>query len=111
MYRNFTQTVTFRSEHPTELVALAREWDEYQADQDIEGYIGVRLLADRDDPGRYMMVADFGVIDPDVAAAQEAFMHNELDQTEAFAARFRAFTTGGEEEWHHYDEMYSTQSA
>jgi hypothetical protein len=44
----------------------------YQADSEIEGYIGVRLLADRDDPGRYVMVADFGVIDPDVTAAQEA---------------------------------------
>ena len=109
MDRNFTQTITFRSDYPEELVALAQEWDAYQADQDIEGYIGVRLLADRDDPGRYMMVADFGLIDPDVTAAQEAFMHNELAQTEAFADRFRAFTTG-EEEWHHYDEMYSTQS-
>jgi hypothetical protein len=109
MDRNFTQMVTFRSDHPDALVALAQEWDVYQADQDIEGYIGVRLLADRDDPGRYMMVADFGVIDPDITAAQEAFVHNELAQTEAFAARFRAFTTG-EEEWHHYDEMYSTQS-
>jgi hypothetical protein len=36
-------------------------------------------------------------------------MHNELTQTEAFAARFRAFTIG-EDEWRHYDEMYSTQS-
>jgi hypothetical protein len=106
---NFTQMVSFRSDHPDELVALAREWDVYQADSDIEGYIGVRLLADRDDPGRYVMVADFGVIDPDVTAAQEAFVHNELTQTEAFAARFRAFTTG-EGEWRHYDEMYSTQS-
>src|SRR5215471_10602934 len=109
MDRNFTQTVTFRSDHPEELVALAQEWDEYQADQDIEGYIGVRLLVDRDDPGCYMMIADFGVIDPEVSAAQEAVIHNELSQTEAFANRFRAFTTG-EEEWHHYDEMYSTQS-
>jgi hypothetical protein len=109
MDRNFTQTVTFRSDHPEELVALAQEWDAYQADQDIEGYIGVRLLVDRDDPGRYMMIADFGVIDPEVTAAQEAFIHNELSQTEAFASQFRAFTTG-EEEWHQYDEMYSTQS-
>ena len=109
MHRNFSQTVTFRSDHPNELVALAHEWDVYQADRDIEGYIGVRLLADRDDPCRYLMIADFGVIDPDVNAAQEAFMHNELDQTDAFAARFRAFTTG-EGEWHHYDEMYSTQA-
>jgi hypothetical protein len=41
MDRNFCQTVTFRSEHPDELVALAREWDTFQADQDVMGYIGV----------------------------------------------------------------------
>jgi hypothetical protein len=110
MDRNFSQTVTFRSEHPDELVALAREWDTFQADQDVMGYIGVRLLADRDDPGRFMMIADFAVVDPDVTAAQEAFMHNERVQTEAFANRFRAFTNG-DEDWHHYDEMYSTQSS
>jgi hypothetical protein len=109
MDRNFTQTVTFRSDHPEELVALAQEWDEYQADQEIEGYTGVRLLSDRDEPGRYLMIADFGVIDPDLNSAQEAFIHNERAQTEAFADRFRAFTNG-EEEWHHYDEIYSTQS-
>jgi hypothetical protein len=110
MNRNFSQTVSFRSEHPDELIALAQEWDRYQADQDVMGYIGVRLLADRDEPGRYVMIADFGVIDPAVTAAQEAFIHNERPQTDAFANRFRAFTSGGEE-WHHYDEMYSTQSA
>jgi hypothetical protein len=109
MDRRFLQTVTFRSDLPDALVALAEEWDLYQADHDIDGYVGVRLLADRDDPGRYLMVAEFGAIDPDVTAAQEAFIHNELAQTEAFADRFRGFTIG-EEEWHHYDEIYTTQS-
>jgi hypothetical protein len=105
----FLQTVTFRSDHPDALAALAHEWDLYQADHDIEGYIGVRLLADRDDPGRYLMMAEFGVIEPNVTAAEEAFIHNEQAQTESFADRFRAFTTG-EGEWHHYDEVYSTQT-
>jgi hypothetical protein len=109
MDRRFLQTVTFRSDQPDALVALAQEWDEYQAGQDIDGYVGVRLLADRDDPGRYLMIADFGVIDPDVTAAQEALLHNEQAQTDAFANRFRVFTSG-DEEWHHYDEVYSTES-
>ena len=87
---------------------MAKEWDALQSRQDIMGYIGVRILADRDTPGRYVMVADFGVIDPDVTAAQEAFINNERPQTQAFAERFRAVTIG-EPEWHHYDEIYGTQ--
>src|SRR4051794_37109679 len=98
--RKFSQTITFRSDHPETLVALAQEWDELQASQDIMGYAGVRILADRDNPGRYVMIADFGVVDPDVTSAQEAFVNNERAQTHAFAERFRAVSIG-EPEWHH----------
>jgi hypothetical protein len=107
--RNFSQTITFRSDQPEALIALAREWDALQASADIMGYMGVRILADRDNPGRYVMIADFGVVEPDVSAAQEAFINNERPQTRAFADRFRAVSIG-EPEWHHYDELYSTQS-
>jgi len=106
--RKFCQTITFHSDQPDVLVALAHEWDALQAGQDIMGYIGVRILADRDNPGRYVMIADFGVIDPDMTAAQEAFINNERPQTQDFAERFRAASIG-EPEWHHYDEIYSTQ--
>jgi hypothetical protein len=106
--RKFSQTITLRSDHPEALIALSQEWDELQASQDIMGYVGLRILADRDEPGRYVMVADFGVVDPDVTAAQEAFINNERAQTQAFADRFRA-VTNGEPEWHNYDEIYSTQ--
>jgi hypothetical protein len=106
--RKFSQTVTFHSDQPETLVALAHEWDALQASHEIMGYIGVRILADRDDPGRYVMIADFGVIDPEFTAAEEAFINNERPQTHAFAERFRA-VSNGEPEWHHYDEIYSTQ--
>jgi hypothetical protein len=104
---NFSQMITFRSDRPETLIALAREWDTRQASQEIMGFMGVRLLADREDPGRYVMIADFGVVDPDVSAAQEAFLNNERPQTQEFAERFRA-VADGEPEWHHYDELYRT---
>jgi hypothetical protein len=103
----FAQTITFRSDHPETLLELAREWDALQANQDAMGFMETRILADRDDPGRYVMIADFGVVDPDLSAAQEAFLNNERGQTQEFAERFRAITHG-EPEWHHYDELYRT---
>jgi hypothetical protein len=108
--QNFAQTMTFRCDHPDELVALAREWDSLQASQDVMGFMETRILADRDDPGRYVMIADFGIVDPDVSAAQEAFLNNERPQTQEFAERLRA-VINGEPEWHHYDEVYRTSLA
>lgn len=110
MERRFSQTMTFRSEHPEAMVELAKEWDALQASQDIMGYAGLRILADRDSPGRYVMVADFAVIDPEVSAAEEAFINNERPQTQEYADKFRAIAEG-EPEWHHYDELYSTQDS
>jgi hypothetical protein len=69
-----------------------------------------RILADRDDPGRYVMIIDFGVVDPDVTAAQEAFLNNDLPETQEMDRRYRALATG-EPEWHHYDEIYRTSFA
>ncbi|TMK55025.1 MAG: hypothetical protein E6G60_20715 [Actinobacteria bacterium] len=106
----FTQTITFHSDHPETLIALAREWDSLQASQDAMGFMECRILADRDDPGRYVMINDFGVVDPDVSAAQEAFLNNERSQTQEFAERFLAVAIG-EAEWHHYDELYRTSFA
>ena len=110
MNMNFAQTITLRSDQPERLVALAREWDALQASEEVMGFMETRILADRDDPGRYVMIADFGVVDPDVSAAEEAFLNNERPQTQEFAERFRA-VCNGEPEWHHYDELYRTSFA
>ncbi len=107
---NFSQTITFRSDAPETLIALAREWDALQAAEEIMGYMGTRILADRDDPGRYVMISDFGVVDPDLSAAQEAFLNNERAETQAFAERFRAVSKG-EPEWRQFDELYRTPFA
>ncbi|HET9730339.1 MAG TPA: hypothetical protein VFR41_12990 [Acidimicrobiia bacterium] len=102
---NFIQTITFRSDQRETLIAMAREWDELQARQEIMGFMSTRVLADRDDPGRYVMIAEFGVVDPNVSAAEEAEMNNERAQTNEFAERFRAIS-GGEPEWGNFDEIY-----
>ena len=71
------------------------------------GYMGIRLLADREHPGQYLFVADFGVVDPDVSAADEALRNNERPETQAFAARLHE-VINGEPEYHHFDEIYRT---
>jgi hypothetical protein len=105
--RNFSQTIAVRCEDPAPIIDLLTEWDLYQATTDIMGYMGTRILADRDEPGRYMIVADFGVIDPDVSAADEAARNNDRPETQAWAARLRQLVDG-EPEYRHFDELYRT---
>ena len=107
MNRNFSQTITFRCDDPDAVVDLLVQWDRDQAAGDIMGYMGTRVLADREQPGTYMIVADFGIIDPDVSAADEAARNNDRPETQAWAARFRELIAG-EPVYHHYDEIYRT---
>lgn len=107
MNRNFTQTIAVQCDDPAPIIELLEQWDIDQASADIMGYMGVRLLADRDNPGQYLIVADFGVVDPDVSAADEAARNNERPETQASAARMREHVKG-EPEWRHYDELYRT---
>jgi len=101
------QTMTVRCDDPDALVSMAVAWDRQQAEADIMGFMGTRVLADRDDPGRYVIIADFGVVDPDVPAVDEAARNNERPETQASAARLRALV--GEIEFNHYDELYRTE--
>ena len=107
MNRNFSQTITVRCDDPAAIVELLVEWDHNQAMSDIMGYMGTRVLADRERPGEYVIIADFGVVDPDVSAADEAARNDERPETQAFAERFRAMIDG-EPEYHHFDEIYRT---
>ncbi len=107
MNRNFSQTITMRSDNPQAIIDLLAEWDANQANSDIMGYMGTRLLADREKLGQYMIVADFGVIDPNVSAADEAARNNARPETREWAARL-AEVIDGEPEYHHFDEIYRT---
>jgi hypothetical protein len=105
--RNFSQTITVHCDNPETLIEMLVEWDVRQATSDIMGYMGTRLMADREHPGQYVFIADFGVIDPDVSAADEAIRNNERPETKAFAARLRE-VIDGEPEYRHFDELYRT---
>jgi hypothetical protein len=107
MNLNFTQTITMHCTDPEKLIGLVREWDLAQANNDIMGYMGTRVLADRENLGRYTLVVDFGVIDPNVSAAAEAARNNDRPETKAIAAAMREITLG-EPEYHHFDEVYRT---
>ena len=104
---NFTQTIEVRCSNPDALVELLASWDELQADSDVMGYMGTHLLADRSEPGRYLIVAEFGVVDPDVPAAEEAQRNNDRPETQAWAERLAALIDG-EAAYGHFDELYRT---
>ena len=77
MNPNFSQTITVRCDDPARDHRPARRsgtWPRPRATS--WATWASRLLADRDDPGRYLIIADFGVIDPDVSAADEAERNN-----------------------------------
>jgi hypothetical protein len=105
--RNFAQTITFETDHIEEVLELADNWDRQQASLDVMGYIGMRVLADRVTPGRYVMFADFAEVDPDVPAAEEAAKNNERPETQAAAARLQEISKS-EIAFHDYDEIYRT---
>lgn len=106
-YMNFCQTIEFRTDERDELLKLAEAWDEMHASADVMGYIGTHVFADRDEPGRYVVVAEFAVVDPDVPAAEEAARNNERAVTRAWAARLRELASD-EPVYHNYDEIYRT---
>jgi hypothetical protein len=105
--RNFVQIITLRSEHLDEMLELVAEWDRNQAAGEIMGYAGLRVLADRDDPGRLFIIAEFAAVDPGVSAVEEAQRNNDRPETQASAARILALSTS-EPEYHHFDEVYRT---
>jgi hypothetical protein len=106
-YMNFTQTISFYTEHEDDIIRLSREWDEMQAEADVMGYIGSHVLRDRDNPGHYVIVAEFAVVDPNVSAVEEAQKNNDRPITQEWARRLLALS-GGEPEWGNFDEIYRT---
>jgi hypothetical protein len=105
--QNFSQTMTFRCGDRAAVLEIVTAWDMQQADSDVMGYMGGRLLVDRADPERYVIIADFGVIDPEVSAAEEALRNNDRPETQAGAARLREIVDG-EIEFREFDEIYRT---
>jgi hypothetical protein len=103
----FSQAMRVRCPDPTKLLELIEEWDVANAMGDITAYMGTRVLADRDNEGWLTIIVDFGVIDPDVSAAEEAKRHNDLPRTQAMASAAWALV-GGQPEYYNFDEIYRT---
>lgn len=103
----FAQGIRVRCSDPEALIELLAEWDEGQSATDVMGYIGTRLLADRDDTGHYLILAEFAEVDGDLTPAEEAERNNQRDETERWAAKLRSLVDG-EPEWIHFDELYRT---
>ena len=103
----FTQGIRVTCGDPDGLVQLLAEWDRNQATSDLMGYIGTRLLADRDEPGYYLLLAEFAEVEGDLTPAEEAERNNQREETERWAQQLRAMVDG-EPVWTHYDELYRT---
>src|SRR4051794_17170750 len=105
--KNFSQTIAVRCDDPVRIIELLEQWDLDQASTDIMGYMGTRLLGDREIPVQSLIVAFFGVVDPVVPAAEEAARNNERPETQAWAAPLPQFIEG-QPKYRHYDEFYRT---
>ncbi len=103
----FTQGIRVRCGEADTLVHLLAEWDQLQSATDVMGYIGTRLLADREEPGCFLIMAEFAEVDGDVTAAVEAERNNQRAETEQWVAKLRSLVEG-EPEWVHFDELYRT---
>jgi hypothetical protein len=103
----FAQGIRVRCGDPDALSELLGEWDAAQSQTDVMGYIGTRLFADRDQPGHFMILAEFAEVDGEVTAADEAERNNQREETEAWAAKLRSLVDG-EPQWIHLDELYRT---
>lgn len=104
---NFSQIISVRSDHPDAIVQMLADWDRAQAETDVMGYIGTHMLADRDDPGRYLIIAEFAAVEPGVPAADEAAKNNDRPETQAWAEKLREVIEG-EPAYGNYDELYRT---
>ncbi|HKA93323.1 MAG TPA: hypothetical protein VKE97_05935 [Acidimicrobiia bacterium] len=104
---NFTQIISVRSDDPDTIVQMAADWDRAQAETDVMGYIGAHVLADRDDPGHYLIIAEFAAVEPGVSAAEEAVRNNERTETQAWAEKLGAVVQE-EPAYSHFDELYRT---
>ena len=103
----FNQGIAVRCADADALVRLLAEWDQVQSMTDVMGYIGTRLLADREKPDHYLILAEFAEVDGDLSAADEAERNNQRLETEQWVTKLRSLVEG-EPEWIHFDELYRT---
>ena len=94
----FAQTMAVRAADRGALSDLMSSWHEAEAGV-APGYLGSRLFADRDDPGRFLMVVEF-------SSAEEAASNNDRSETREWASRLQALIDG-EPEFGNFDLVHS----
>jgi len=107
MNLNFSQMITLQCPDLPKLIELIEQWDFQHATSDIVGYMGSRVLADREHVDRYVCIVEFGVVDPAVSAAEDAARNNERPETKAMLAAVSEIIDGPPE-YHNFDEIYRT---
>ncbi len=94
----FVQTIAVRVSDRGALAELMTQWHEAETGK-APGYQGSRLLADRDDPGRYTMLVEF-------SSAEDANRNNDRPETQEWAAKLAA-VVDGEPEFGNFDEVHT----
>ncbi len=93
----YTQTVAVRASDGHTLANIMSEWHEAEAGV-APGYLGSRLFADRDDPGRFVILVDF-------SSVEEAERNNDRPETQQWAERLQQLIDG-EPEFSNFDEIH-----
>lgn len=103
----FTQVIRMKSSKIDEFLQLRREYDAQTASADVMGFLGARVLASRERPGEYLIIADFAEVDGNLTAEQEARRNDARNEAEGWYAKFMSLVDGPPE-FDDYDELYRT---
>ena len=95
----FTQTMTVQTSSPQTLSDLLDGWHREQAGV-APGYQGARVLADKDQRGRYVIEVDF-------SSEEEARRNNDRPETAAWAEKLRE-VADGEPAYANYEVVHTT---
>ncbi|MDH5422168.1 MAG: hypothetical protein OEY55_10235 [Acidimicrobiia bacterium] len=92
----FVQTIIVRTRDQDGLADLMAAWHATEAGN-APGYLGSRLLADRESPDRYQLIIDF-------ASAEEAHLNNDRVETQTWAAKLSELIDG-DPEFGNFDDI------
>ncbi len=92
----FVQTISVDASDEKALAALMTDWHTAEAGR-APGYQGSRLLADRDNRGRYMLIVEF-------SSAEEAERNNDRPETQQWGDKLSALI-GADPAFGNFDEV------
>lgn len=96
----FTQTMTVQADRAESLTDLLDGWHQEQ-NGTAPGYKAARLLADQDQPGRFLIEVDF-------SSEADAERNNARPETQAWADKLRSVAQS-EPEYRNFTVAYSTR--